>query len=113
MLQGAVAFTGKLASMTRAQAFSLVATHGGTPRTGVTKATAVLIVGELGWPLLPDGSPSNSLAKAKLHDVSIASERRFLAWIGKAPPEQQTKAYSKGQLAALSKVSRCGSTVSS
>jgi tetratricopeptide (TPR) repeat protein len=105
MLEGAVAFTGRLASMTRAQAFSRVAEHGGTPKTGVTKATAALIVGELGWPLLRDGSPSNSLQKAKAYGIPIASERRFLTWIGKAAPEQQTKAYSKEQLAALSKVS--------
>jgi hypothetical protein len=104
-LEGVVAFTGKLASMTRAQAFSLVAEHGGTPKTGVTKATVALIVGELGWPLLRDGSPSNSLQKAKVYRIPVASERRFLTWIGKAAPEQQTKAYSKEQLAALSKVS--------
>jgi tetratricopeptide (TPR) repeat protein len=105
MLRGAVAFTGRLASMTRALAFSLVEKNGGTPRTGVTKATAVLIVGELGWPLLQDGSPSKSLQKAKAYCIPIASERRFLTWIGKAAPELQTRAYSKKQLAALSKVS--------
>jgi tetratricopeptide (TPR) repeat protein len=105
MLQGAVAFTGKLASITRAQAFSLVATLGGTPRTGVTKATTLLIVGELGWPLLPDGSPSNSLAKAKLYGVPIASERRFLTWAGKSLPDSQTRAYTKEHLASLSRVS--------
>ena len=105
MLQGAVAFTGKLASMKRAQAFSLVEERGGTPRAGVTKSTSILIVGELGWPLLPDGSPSSSLLKAKSYGIPIASERRFLTWVGKAASEQQTKAYSKEQLAALSKVS--------
>jgi NAD-dependent DNA ligase len=38
--------------MRRADAFALVRTHGGKPREGVTKHTDVLIVGELGWPLL-------------------------------------------------------------
>jgi len=104
MLEGAVAFTGKLASMKRAQAFSLVEKHGGTPRSGVTKSTTVLIVGELGWPLLPNGRPSNSLTKAKRYGIPIASERRFLTWTGQTAPEQQTKAYTKEQLAALSKV---------
>jgi hypothetical protein len=51
--------------MRRADAFALVRTHGGKPREGVTKHTDVLIVGELGWPLLDDGRPSNSLARAK------------------------------------------------
>src|SRR5258706_1181724 len=105
MLQGPVAFTGKLGSMKRAEAFSLVEKHGGTPRTGVTKATKVLIVGELGWPLLPDGCPSHGFAKAKLYGIPIASERRFLTWTGKATREHPAKAYSKEQLAALSKVS--------
>lgn len=91
--------------MKRAEAFSLVQKHGGTPRTGVTKSTAVLIVGELGWPLLPDGRLSNSLARAKACGIPIASERRFLTWTGQAATEQQTKAYSKEQLAGLSKLS--------
>ncbi|MGB8901912.1 MAG: BRCT domain-containing protein [Methylocella sp.] len=59
-LEGTVAFTGRLASMRRADAFALVRTHGGKPREGVTKRTDVLIVGEFGWPLLDDGRPSNS-----------------------------------------------------
>lgn len=105
MLKGAVAFTGRLASMTRAQAFLLVAERGGTPRAGVTKATAVLIVGELGWPLLADGRPSNSLAKAELYGIPIKSERDFLACLGRSVPDSQNKAYTKAQLAALSKVS--------
>jgi NAD-dependent DNA ligase len=51
-LEGTVAFTGRLASMRRADAFALARTHGDNPREGVTKRTDVLIVGELGWPLL-------------------------------------------------------------
>lgn len=105
MLEGAVAFTGRLASMTRAQAFSLVEKHGGTPRAGVTKATSVLIVGELGWPLLADGRPSNSLAKAELYRIPIKSERDFLACLGRSLPDSQNKAYTKAQLATLSKAS--------
>ena len=79
-LEGTVAFTGRLASMRRADAFALVRTHGGKPREGVTKRTDVLIVGEFGWPLLDDGRPSNSLARAKSYRVPIASERQFLQW---------------------------------
>jgi tetratricopeptide (TPR) repeat protein len=91
--------------MKRAEAFALVEKLGRTARTGVTRKTAVLIAGELGWPLLPDGSPSNSLAKAKRYDIPVVSERRFLTWLGKAASERQTKAYSKEQLAVLCKVS--------
>jgi tetratricopeptide (TPR) repeat protein len=92
--------------MKRADAFALVRKHGGQPREGVTKQTDVLIVGELGWPLLDDGRPSNSLAQAKTYRVPIASERQFLEWLGQSIPEAQTKTYTADQLAALSKLPR-------
>ena len=90
--------------MKRADAFALVRKHGGKPREGVTKQTDVLIVGELGWPLLDDGRPSNSLAQAKSYRVPIASERQFLEWLGQSVPEEQAKTYTADQLAALSKL---------
>jgi tetratricopeptide (TPR) repeat protein len=89
--------------MKRADAFAEVEKRGGTPRRGVTKETSVLIVGELGWPLLADGRPSNSLQQAKSYSLPVASERRFLEWIAKAVPEEQTKTYTPAQLVALSK----------
>ena len=63
-LKGSVAFTGRLACMSRAEAFEVVRQHGGTPSQAVTKRTNLLIVGELGWPLLDDGRPSNKLTRA-------------------------------------------------
>ncbi|HWF95245.1 MAG TPA: tetratricopeptide repeat protein [Xanthobacteraceae bacterium] len=101
---GVIAFTGRLASMKRADAFALVAEHGGRPREGVTKDTRVLIVGELGWPLQDDGQPSKSLATAKSYGIPIVNERRFLEWVGKAVPQEQAKTYAATQLAALSKL---------
>ena len=92
--------------MKRADAFALVRKQGGKPREGVTKQTDVLIVGELGWPLLDDGRPSSSLAQAKTYKVPIASERQFLEWVGKSAPELQAKAYTADQLASLSKLPR-------
>ena len=97
-----VAFTGRLASMSREEAFALVRRNGGTPRRGVTRKTAVLVVGELGWPLLPDGQPSKSLSLAKSYGIAIASERRFLEWVGKAVPDEQVRTYAAAQLASLS-----------
>ena len=92
--------------MKRADAFALVRQQGGKPREGVTKQTDVLIVGELGWPLLDDGRPSNSLAQAKSYQVPIASERQFLEWLGRTIPQEQAKTYAAEQLAALSKLPR-------
>src|SRR5688500_8827343 len=94
VLQSAVAFTGKLACMTRAEAFALVRQHGGTPAQGVSKRTKVVIVGQLGWPLLDNGKPSKKLATASSYGIPIVSERRFLEWIGKAAPDTFTRTYS-------------------
>lgn len=98
-----MAFTGRLASMTREDAFSVVRERGGMPRRGVTRKTSVLIVGEFGWPLLDDGRPSNSLAQAKVYGVPIASERQFLEWLGRVTPEEQTKTYTAEQVSALAR----------
>lgn len=103
-LAGTVAFTGRLASMKRAEAFACVRAQGGTPRGGVTRQTGVLVVGELGWPLLDDGQPSHSLALAKSYGVPVVSERRFLQWLGRGHPDGETKTYTAGQLAALAKL---------
>jgi tetratricopeptide (TPR) repeat protein len=104
-LKNSIAFTGRLACMSRAEAFEVVRKYGGTPSPGVTKRTKLLIVGELGWPLLDDGRPSNKLSRATALGIPVASERRFLEWIGKAIPESVQKTYSANQLAALSKMS--------
>jgi tetratricopeptide (TPR) repeat protein len=90
--------------MKRAAAFAVVRKRGGTPRRGVTRQTDLLIVGGLGWPLLADGRPSNSLAHAKSYGVPIVSERQFLEWIGKAVPQEQAKTYTAEELASLSKL---------
>ena len=104
-LKSSVAFTGRLACMSRAEAFEVVRRHGGTPSQEVTKRTKLLIVGELGWPLLDDGRPSNKLSRATAYGIPVASERRFLEWIGKTVPDSVHKTYSTDQLAALSKLS--------
>jgi len=102
VLSGTVAFSGRLASMRRAEAFELVRAQGGSPRRGVTKTARVLVVGERGWPLLDNGQPSNSLSLAKEYGVEIASERRFLEWLGRALPDDQLRSYGLAQIASLS-----------
>jgi BRCT domain type II-containing protein len=104
-LKGSVAFTGRLACMTRAEAFEVVRQHSGAPSQAVTKRTNLLIVGELGWPLLDDGRPSNKLSRATSYGIPVVSERRFLEWIGRSIPDSFQKTYSGEQLAALSKMS--------
>jgi hypothetical protein len=101
-LRSTVAFTGRLACMTRAEAFEVVRSHGGTPSQSVTRQTNVLVVGELGWPLLDDGRPSNKLSRAGSYGIPVVSERRFLEWIGKAVPDSLNRTYSADQIAAFS-----------
>jgi tetratricopeptide (TPR) repeat protein len=101
-LRGTLAFTGRLAAMKRAEAFDLVRKHGGTPSRGLTKKTDALVVGGLGWPLLPDGHASKSLSQAQSSGVPIVSERRFLEWLGRALPREETRAYPAQQIASLS-----------
>ena len=105
-LSSTVAFTGRLACMTRAEAFELVRSHGGTPSQTVSRQTNVLVVGELGWPLLDDGRPSSKLSRAGSYGIPVVSERRFLEWIGKAVPDSLNRTYSAGQIATLSKLLR-------
>ena len=104
-LASSIAFTGRLACMSRTEAFDVVRQRGGTPSPAVTRRTQVLIVGELGWPLLDDGRPSNKLSRATALGILIVSERRFLEWVGKAVPDDVQKTYSAEQLATLSKLS--------
>ncbi len=100
-IQGNIAFTGRLGSMKRAEAFALVRKHGGTPRRGVSKSTDQLVVGQLGWPLLADGRPSNSLARAQAYGVAIVSERRFLEWIGRGAADEEQRSYAAEQIASV------------
>src|SRR5262249_10483693 len=104
-LKSSVALPGRLACMARAQAFEVVRQHGGMPSQTVTKRTKLLIVGELGWPLLDDGRPSNKLSRATTYGIPVTSERRFLEWIGKAVPDSVHKTYSIDQIASLSNLS--------
>jgi tetratricopeptide (TPR) repeat protein len=89
--------------MKRAEALAVVKAQGGMPQRAVTKETAALVAGALGWPLLPDGRLSKTLLKARSYGVPIVSERCFLAWIGKVLPAVEAKTYTREQLAALSR----------
>ena len=62
--QAQVAFTGKLASMTHPDAFQLVRDCQGTPVSSVGPNTSLLVVGMLGWPLVPNGGISRKLQRA-------------------------------------------------
>jgi tetratricopeptide (TPR) repeat protein len=75
-----VAFTGKLASMTRARAAVLVREHGGAWSPAVTRDTSFLVVGQDGWPLDHKGRLTSKLQKARrLPRVRVIGEADLLA----------------------------------
>jgi tetratricopeptide (TPR) repeat protein len=82
-----VSFTGTLASMTHQQASELAEQHGGAATQHVSRQTTMLVVGEEGWPLEPDGRPSVKLQEAsRLQQeglpLRIVSESDWLHLLG-------------------------------
>ena len=82
-----VAFTGKLASMTRRQAHQLVRRAGGQVMSTVSRRTTALVVGMDGWPVLSDGTVSRKLQRAEELNRSgahtrIVPEAAFLELVG-------------------------------
>lgn len=82
-----VAFTGTLASMTHRQAFELVEQHGGSATPHVSRHTSMLVVGEEGWPLDPDGQPSQKMQQvlelqAAGAEIRVLREADWLYLIG-------------------------------
>lgn len=87
-LQGErVAFTGTLASMTHRRASELAESHGGTSSQHISKQTTMLVIGEEGWPLEADGTPSVKLQQANRYReegiaIRIVSESDWLEILG-------------------------------
>lgn len=81
-----VAFTGRLASMSRAQAVLLVQTCGGEWHQSIQPHTSLLVVGQEGWPLRQDGRMTAKLQKARRlqrsRPIAILTEADFLARVG-------------------------------
>lgn len=82
-----VAFTGTLASMTHKQAQERVVECGGTATEHVSRQTTMLVVGEEGWPLEPDGKPSVKLEQVERWrqeglDIRIVRESDWLGFVG-------------------------------
>lgn len=102
-----VAFTGRLAGLSRAAARDLVAHGGGVAVDGVSRRTTVLVVGMAGWPLLPDGTISRKLQIAERlqqtgQRIAIISEERFLELAGRrAPHAEVRKTYTAAAIAEL------------
>jgi tetratricopeptide (TPR) repeat protein len=78
-----VAFTGRLASMSRRAAAEAVERHGGKVCSSVTCETSLLVVGREGWPVRPDGRLTRDLDRARHlqqtnRQFEILPEEQFL-----------------------------------
>jgi tetratricopeptide (TPR) repeat protein len=111
LLQGKrVAFTGRLASMTRAEAADLIRAHGGRFTATVNRFTSVLVVGQDGLPFEKDGGLSSNLRKARSlqrngFGISVLTEEELFARLGlESPAEEVSRFYSTAQLARLLKI---------
>lgn len=82
-----ICVTGRLSSMSRAEAIALIEEEGGAYVELPDRETDVLVVGDEGWPLRADGSVTRSLRRA--HELEergegpeIVSETVWLAGLG-------------------------------
>jgi tetratricopeptide (TPR) repeat protein len=110
-LQGKqVAFTGRLASITRAEAADLIRVHGGRLSATVNRFTELLVVGQDGLPFQKDGRLSSKLRKARYLQrkgfrIAVLTEEELLARLGlESPAEGVSRLYSTAQLARILKV---------
>ena len=105
-----VAFTGKLASMTRAEAKTLVRAHGGIYVSNLSRRTSVLVVGQDGWPLQKDGRLTSKLRRAHAfaragQRITVLSEEEFLVLLGlESHAEEVRRLYTTAQLSSLLKI---------
>lgn len=77
-----VVFTGTLERMQRKEALALVAQCGGIPANSITKATNILVVGNLEFAASVKGGKSNKIKKAEEYvslglDITVISEKTF------------------------------------
>ena len=117
-----VAFTGRFATLTRAQAETLVAVASGRVAPSVSARATMLVVGMRGWPLMDSGRVTKKLAdaerlKAAGKPIQIISEAQFRERLGlEAPAEGPGKTLTAAQVCkalgvdgpTLERWERCG-----
>ena len=68
----------------------------------VSRRTHTLVVGALGWPLLPSGRPAGALRKAHELGVTVVTEAAFLEDIGVKAPDSSARTLSTEEVARAS-----------
>ncbi len=106
-----VAFTGRMASLTRTEAAALLAAHGGELVRSVTRQTAFLVVGQEGLPLTSRGRLTGKLKKARRLQSTrgplILPEEEFLERLGLTTRTDEVhRLYAIAQLCRLLRLPR-------
>jgi len=107
-----IAFTGRLATMTRAEAEAVVREQGGVPDQNVSRHTSLLVVGQEGWPLQNDGRLTAKLVRAKRliaigYHIGVVTELEWLAMLGlEDSADTVRRRFTLAQLAAVLKIPR-------
>jgi len=96
-----VAFTGRLATMSRRDATARIRTAGGHVCEHLSRRTSVLVVGMAGFPLTREGGVTRKLLDAERLGVSIVSEERLRELLGLAEPDNRQKSYQCAEVADL------------
>lgn len=107
-----IAFTGRLATMTRAEAEAVVREQGGVPDQNVSRHTSLLVVGQEGWPLQNDGRLTAKLVRANRliaigYHVGVITELEWLSILGlEDSADTVRRHFTLAQLAAVLKIPR-------
>ncbi len=93
--------------MTHRQAQDLAEEHGGCAMQHVSRQTTMLVIGEEGWPLDPDGEPSQKLQqvqdlRAQGFDIKVVKESDWLGLLGLSEETNQIqRLYTPAMLSKL------------
>ena len=106
-----VAFTGRLGSLTRSQARSVVVDRGGQFAWDVTRYTTVLVVGGSGLPLNPKGRLTRKLERGRWLQrqgvsVVLLNEHEFLQRSGLAPADSDRQLFVLADVEQMTQLSR-------
>lgn len=96
-----VAFTGRLATMTRADATAGIRAAGGHVSEHLSRRTSLLVVGIGGFPLTREGGVTKKLIDAERLGIPIVSEERLRELLRLAEPKQEQKTYRRVEVADL------------
>ncbi|CAG1007341.1 hypothetical protein PHYC_03418 [Phycisphaerales bacterium] len=107
-----VTFTGRFATLTRAEAERLVDRAAGRVVSGVAPRATMLVVGMRGWPLIDSGRVTRKIEEAERvrasgKPIRIVSETQFREMLGLDPPaKSETKALDAEQVCAALGIDR-------